>query len=122
MRKHFSAEFKAKVAIEAVKSIKTISEIASIYEVHPNQVSLWKKQFLESATDAFTKPRLSEEKEKEQETDNLYRKIGQLEIENEFLKKSGVRSKSNKGTPGVSRTVSSLFESDTAMYFTRFEP
>lgn len=87
MRRTISAELKAKVAIESIKGLKTISEISSIYEVHPNQVSTWKKQYLESAIETFSKPNLPEAKQKEQETDNLYRKIGQLEIENEFLKK-----------------------------------
>lgn len=87
MRKKFSAEFKARVAIEAIKGVKTISEISSHYEVHPNQVSLWKKQFLENATSIFSKPQASAEQQAEKEVDNLYRKIGQLEIENEFLKK-----------------------------------
>jgi transposase len=87
MRKKISAELKAKVAIESVKGFKTISEIASLYEVHPNQVSIWKKQYLDSAIGIFSKPNVPEEKQKEQVTDNLYRKIGQLEIENEFLKK-----------------------------------
>ena len=49
MRKKISAELKAKVAIESIKGLKTISEISSIYQVHPHQVSLWKKQYLESA-------------------------------------------------------------------------
>lgn len=87
MRKKFSAEFKARVAIEAIKGVKTISEISSHYEVHPNQVSLWKKQFLENATSIFNKPQRSTEEQAEKEVDNLYRKIGQLEVENEFLKK-----------------------------------
>lgn len=87
MRKKISAELKAKVAIESVKGFKTTAEIASIYEVHPNQVVLWKKQYLASAIGLFTKPIITEDKQKERETDNLFRKIGQLEIENEFLKK-----------------------------------
>ena len=58
-----------------------------MYEVHPNQISLWKKQYLDSAIGLFSKPIITEEKQKERETDNLFRKIGQLEIENEFLKK-----------------------------------
>jgi transposase len=87
MRRKISAEMKAKVAIEAVKGIKTISEIAGMYEVHPNQVSNWKKQFLESAGATFSQPRINVEKQRDEEVDLLYRKIGQLEIENEFLKK-----------------------------------
>ncbi|MEI7501556.1 MAG: transposase [Bacteroidota bacterium] len=87
MRRAISAELKAKVAIEALKGLKTISEIASLYEVHPNQVTIWKKQYLDSAVATFSKPNVSEEKHKEQEMENLYRKIGQLEMANDFLKK-----------------------------------
>lgn len=87
MRKKISADIKARVAIEAVRGMKTISEIASLYEVHPNQVSLWKKQFIESASSTFSKPDSSREKQGTEEVDVLYRKIGKLEVENEFLKK-----------------------------------
>ena len=87
VRKKLTSEFKTRVALEAIKGLKPINEIASLYEVHPNQVSTWKKHFLENAVDVFSKPNKSEEKQKEQETDNLYKKIGQLEVENEFLKK-----------------------------------
>jgi len=65
MRRTISAELKAKVAIESIKGLKTISEISSIYEVHPNQVSLWKKQYLESAIETLSKPNLPEAKQKE---------------------------------------------------------
>ncbi len=87
MRKKISAELKAKVAIESIKGLKTISEIASMYEVHPNQVSIWKKQYMESAISVFSKPNVSEDQEKDRQIENLYRKIGQLEMDNEFLKK-----------------------------------
>lgn len=87
MRKKISAEIKARVAIEAVRGMKTLSEIASQYEVHPNQVSLWKKQFIESASLTFSHPSSNKEKHHTEETDALYRKIGKLEVENDFLKK-----------------------------------
>ena len=60
MRKKISAELKAKVAIESIKGLKTISEIASMYEVHPNQMSIWKKQYMESAVSIFSKPNPAE--------------------------------------------------------------
>lgn len=87
MRKRISAELKAKVAIESIKGLRTISEIASMYEVHPNQVSIWKKQYLESAVSIFSKPNPAENQGKEQQIEALYRKIGQLEMDNDFLKK-----------------------------------
>lgn len=65
---------------------------------YPNQVSVLKKQYVDSAIETFSKPNLTEVKQKEQETDNLYRKIGQLEIENEFLKKSGVKFRVSEPT------------------------
>ena len=73
--------------MESIKGLKSINEISSLHEVHPNQVILWKKQFLENAVSVFSKPHKSEEKQKEQDMDHLYKKIGQLEIENEFIKK-----------------------------------
>ena len=56
LRKKLTAEFKTRVALEAIKGLKPINEIASLYEVHPNQVSTWKKQFLEKAVEVFSKP------------------------------------------------------------------
>jgi transposase-like protein len=88
MRKHYDKEFKAKVALEAVRGEKTIQEIATAHAVHPNLVSLWKKQLLESAGKLFEKEgkdKSAEEAERKQ--DQLFRQIGQLQVENEFLKK-----------------------------------
>lgn len=85
-RKKISGDLKAKVAIEALKGIKTINEIASLYAVHPNQVCSWKKQFTEQVSTLFDKP-MKESQRSEISNDHLYRKIGQLEIENDFLKK-----------------------------------
>ena len=87
MRKSISAELKAKVALEAVKGQKTINELASIYEVQPAQVSAWKKQIQDSATSVFGKSKDKQAKSLDEDNNNLYRKIGQLEVENEYLKK-----------------------------------
>jgi transposase len=88
MRKHYDKEFKAKVAIEAVRGEKTIQEIATAYSVHPNLVSLWKKQLIESAGKLFEKEGKDKEAEAtEKRQDMLYKQIGQLQVENEFLKK-----------------------------------
>ena len=117
MRKKISTELKAKVAIEAVKGIKTISEIASIYQIHPNQVSQWKKQFLKSTVGAFSKSVLTEDTQKEKEMDNLYRKIGQLEIENEFLEKSGISYRFVNSTPEDDRVRLSRIKYHSAVYY-----
>lgn len=88
-RRSFSAEFKSKVALEAIKETETINQIASRYDVLPVQVSQWKKQLLESLPDAFS----SDRKKKKEQTDwesrelEFFRKIGQLEMERDWLKK-----------------------------------
>ncbi|MGL5980844.1 MAG: IS3 family transposase [Phocaeicola sp.] len=84
-----SPSLKAKVALEAMKGIRSINEIASEYEVHPNQVSQWKKQFQENAETLFSKTdkKLKEEKSSDEMNEKLYAKIGKLEMELEFLKK-----------------------------------
>lgn len=86
-RRKFSASFKAKVALEAVKEKETIQELASKFKLHPNQISTWKKEFLESAESVFSKNRGDEKSNDEQEKEQLYSKIGRLQTENDFLKK-----------------------------------
>lgn len=88
-RRKFSAAFKTQVVIEALKERETIEQIARKYELHPNQITSWKKAFLENAAIVFTdKDRQSEEqKQKETDTEKLYAQIGQLKVENDFLKK-----------------------------------
>lgn len=84
-RKNYNSEFKAKVAIEALKGQKTITEISQLFEIHPNQVITWKKEFLTKAYFVFEKE--APDKKKEIETAKLYEAIGQLQIENNWLKK-----------------------------------
>ena len=91
IRKHHRPEFKSKVALDAIKEVSTISEIASNEGVHPNQVGQWKKEAIEYLKDAFKGKKAGKEKELENVQSELYRKIGQLEVELDWLKKkSGV--------------------------------
>ena len=88
MRKRYDKAFKAKVALEALRGDKTVQELAALYEVHPNMVTLWKKQLLEGAEMLFEKSgKDTEQHELEQKQDELYKQIGKLQIENDFLKK-----------------------------------
>ena len=88
-RRKFTSAFKAKVVIEALKERMTIEEIARKYEVHPNQVSMWKKEFLEKSASVFESEssKKEEKKEQEAETEKLFARIGQLEMQNNWLKK-----------------------------------
>jgi putative transposase len=92
-RKKHSAEFKAKIALEAAKGLKTINEIASEAEVHPTQVTLWKKQLIEEASTLFASSKDQKEKSQEDLTATLYQQIGQLKVELDWIKKkSGIIS------------------------------
>jgi len=84
-RKRHSAEFKAKVALEAAKEIKTLNELASQYEVHSVQISQWKKQLLENIVGVFSTQKKSVNHTKK--FDELYRQIGEVTVERDWLKK-----------------------------------
>ncbi|MDJ1492145.1 transposase [Cytophagaceae bacterium DM2B3-1] len=86
-RKRYTASFKAKVALEAIKDKHTLAELSKKFEVHANMISKWKQEFLEKATSIFEKDSEQESEEKI-DPDPLYARIGRLELENEFLKKS----------------------------------
>ena len=85
-RRKFTGVFKAKVAIAALKERESLAELSKHFEVHPNIISKWKKEFLENSAQVFDQQ--SKETEKEIDIEKLYAKIGQLEIENDFLKKN----------------------------------
>jgi putative transposase len=86
-RKSYSSEWKAKIAVEAIKGERTINEIASDYKVHPTQIMKWKKQALEQMAEIF-----SDKREKKIQTDEelkakLYEQMGKLQVELDWVKK-----------------------------------
>jgi transposase-like protein len=81
-RNKFKPDFKAKVALEALKGDKSTAELAQIFGVHPAQISAWKKQLLESAASVFEGKHTAKS---DVDTDELYKKIGKLEMERDFL-------------------------------------
>ena len=86
-RRQFSERFKAKVAVEAIKGIKTLAELSTIYKVHPNQISAWKKQLLSNAPELFSAGKKRPPKSEEQLTAPLYEEIGRLKMDIKWLEK-----------------------------------
>lgn len=86
-RRQFSAKFKFQVALEALKELKTINEIASGYEIHPTQVKQWKKQLQEDGADVFNENAAKAQQAQAEVEANLYEQIGRLKIEVDWLKK-----------------------------------
>lgn len=90
-RRQFTGTFKAKVALEAIKGQRTVQELAAGYGVHPNQITNWKKQLIEAAADVFSGARERRDLAAETEKDELYRQIGKLQVQLDWLqKKSGI--------------------------------
>lgn len=87
MRKKFEEGFKARVAIEAIKCEKTLSQISSEYSVHSNVVSRWKQELLKGAAEIFGKKNNSSKNGQDELIDNLYKSVGELKVENDWLKK-----------------------------------
>jgi transposase-like protein len=88
-RRKFSADFKAKVVLEALKERNTVEELAKKYELHPNQIHSWKKEFLNNASLVFSSGdrRMEDKKQQEEEREKLYAQIGQQKVEIDWLKK-----------------------------------
>lgn len=87
MRKNYSADFKARVALESIKGERSLSELGSHYEVHPNQIRVWKKRLLAEVSGLFSDRRRKQEEDEEGIKARLYEEIGRLKIELDWLKK-----------------------------------
>jgi putative transposase len=86
-RNRYSADFKAKLALEVIKGDRTLNEIASDAQVHPNLLMQWKRQLLQTLPQVFADKRVKENKEQEEKEAQLYQQIGQLKVELDWMKK-----------------------------------
>ena len=86
-RKHYNGEFKARVAIEAIKGEKTANEITGQYGIHPTQIAQWKKQVMEEIPRIFSLKKMQDARKADELRASLYQQIGQLKVEQDWLKK-----------------------------------
>ena len=87
IRRSHSSAFKAKVALEAMKKEKTIAQLSSEYGVHPNLINQWKRRVMQELPEIFSKKRSKQKQDTEELVSELYRQIGQLKVEVDWLKK-----------------------------------
>ena len=108
-RRSFSATFKSKVALDAIKGLKTVAEIAKLHQVHTSQVVLWKRQLLEGVESVFDGPTDRKDKAADQpQTAELYEQIGKLNMQLEWLKKKNGRELSLRNVSGSIGNTRSL--------------
>jgi len=86
MKKNYDSKFKSRVALEAIHGIRSIAEIAGEHNIHPNLVGQWKRKLMEESAEVFA-TKAEKQAENKYSEDDLLRKIGQLEVENDFLRK-----------------------------------
>lgn len=86
-RRKFGADFKAKVVLEALRERSTIEELSRKYELHPTQINTWKREAVTNMASVFNGEKTDVVADIEQQTEKLYARIGQLKVENDFLKK-----------------------------------
>ncbi|WP_423998469.1 transposase [Maribacter sp. IgM3_T14_3] len=87
-RRKFTSKFKTKVVLEALKERDTIQVLAQKFDISPQQINLWKREFVSQAESLFDKVKASKKSELEQKEDHLLKVIGQLKVENDFLSKA----------------------------------
>jgi transposase len=92
-RRLFDGNFKAKVALDAIRGLKTVSELAALHKVHPTQITLWKKQLLEGAATVFESGATKKAATEEPSSAELYEQIGRLKIELDWVKKKSGRGR-----------------------------
>jgi len=92
-KKQYSSHFKAKVALKAIRGEKTVSELAGQYEIHPTMINGWKKKILEQASQIFETEKQGKQNQEnvKPQIDELYRQIGQLKVERDFLVNRSVK-------------------------------
>ena len=84
-RKKYSSKFKTKVVLEALKERSSVAELAQKYELAPQQINMWKREFLSKAEDVFESKGKTKKEAADEEKDQLLKVIGQLKVENDFL-------------------------------------
>lgn len=87
-RKQYSADFKAKVALAAIREDGTMAELSSRYKIHPNMITKWKREALDGMKDTFSRTRSSARPDSETEIRTLQAKIGELVVERDFLQRA----------------------------------
>jgi transposase len=97
-KRNLTGAFKAKVALEVLQEKKTIAQLVKEYDVHSNQISVWKKQLIEQSSNVFEQPHVVKDDSEERLKDELYKQIGQLRVENEWLKKKSAQFLGHQNT------------------------
>jgi len=86
-RRRFTAEFKARVVRAALREDKTLAELAAQFDVHPNQITEWKRKILDAMPDMFSRKKQADAKAVEEHESRLYEQVGKLQVELEWMKK-----------------------------------
>lgn len=86
-RRHFTAEFKARVVRAALREDKTLAQLAGEFDIHPNQITEWKRQVLDSLPELFSQKKKAGQQDNQQLIDRLYRQIGELQVDVNWMKK-----------------------------------